>query len=163
MRSKSALAMISGLAALTLAATCGSALAMGHHGHRHGGDMHFAMLARAAGVSADTIHSTFKNDTQLRADFQNVMKARKSMDACIVAGGCNNGEIAAYTNAQSALTQQKLNDWQTIFAGAPNKGAATLLKSQLDALRQQQRQLVQQAFNSSKGGTTVTPSAPSQQ
>lgn len=163
MKSRSALAMVSGLAALALAATGGSALAMGHHGHgHHGDDMHFAMLARAAGVSGETIHSTFKNDTQLRTDFQNVMKARKAMDACII-GGCNNGEIAAYTSAESALTQQKLNDWQTIFAGAPNKGAATSLKTQLDALHQQKRQLMQQAFNSSKGGTTTAPPAASQQ
>ena len=155
--------MISGLAALALAATCVPALAFGHgmHGH-HRGDMKFGMLARAAGVSGETIHSTFKNDATLKTDFQNVRNAKKTMDACIVAGGCNNGEIAAYASAQSALTQQKLTDWQTIFAGAPNKGAAASLKSQLDALDTQKHQLLHQAFSSAKGSNTVTPPATQQ-
>src|ERR1700735_1423843 len=152
MKNKSALATISGLAALALAATCSPALAFGHHGHgHHGGDMKLGLLAHAAGVSGETIHSTFKNDATLKSDFQNVRNTKKTMDACIIAGGCNNGEIAAYASAQSALTQQKMTDWQTIFAAAPNKGAAASLKSQLDALNQQKHQLLHQAFSSAKG------------
>ena len=158
MNKKSVLTMVSGLAALALAVTCGSALAMGHHGHYHGGDMQLGLLAHAAGVSGETIHSTFRNDATLKTDFQNLRAAKKAMDACVIAGACNNGEIAAYANAQSALTQQKMNDWQKIFAGAPNKNAATSLKGQLEQLNAQKHQLIRQAFNSSNGAaTSVTP------
>jgi hypothetical protein len=160
MNKKSALAMVSGLAALALAATVGSAFAMGGHhgGHHRGGDMKFALLAHAAGVSGETIHSTFKGDSTLKTDFQNLRAAKKAADACIIAGACNNNEIANLANAQSALTQEKLNDWQKIFASAPNKAAAASLESQLQQLNQQKHQLIRQAFNSSNGSTTTTPS-----
>ena len=163
MNRKSALAMVSGLAALALAATCAPALAFGPHGHGHrGGDMKLGLLAHAAGVSGETIHSTFKNDATLKTDFANLRSAKKAADACVIAGACNNGEIAAYASAQSALTQQKLTDWQTIFAGAPNKGAASTLKGQLDALNLQKHQLLHQAFSSAKGSNSVTPPATQQ-
>jgi hypothetical protein len=162
MNKKSALAMVSGLAALALAATCGSALAMGHHGHHHGGDMEYGMLAHAAGISGETIRSTFHSDTTLKTDFQNLIAAKKAMDTCVIAGACNNNEIQNYANAQSALTQQRLNDWQKIFASASNKGAATSLKSQLDSLESQKHQIMRQAFNSSNGGTITTTPATQQ-
>jgi hypothetical protein len=158
MKHKSALAIVSGLAALALAATCGSALAMGHHGHHHGGDMEYGMLAHAAGVSGQTIHSTFKNDSTLKSDFQNLRAAKKAVDACIISGASCTSQITAYASAQSALTQQKLNDWQTIFAGAPNKGAATSLKSQLDDLNAKKHQLLKQAFNSSSATSATSQS-----
>jgi hypothetical protein len=157
MKRKATLAMVWGLAALALAATCGPALAFGHHGHGHrGGDMQFGLLAHVAGVSGQTIHSTFKNDASLKTDFQNVRNAKKTMDACIIAGGCTNGEIGAYASAQSALTTEKLTDWQKIFAGAPNLGAAASLKSQLDALNQQKHQLLHQAFNSATSSSATS-------
>jgi len=163
MKKESALAMVSGLAALALAATCAPALAFGHYGHGHrGGDMKLGLLAHAAGVSGETIRSTFKNDATLKTDFQNVRNTKKAVDACVIAGACNNGEIAAYASAQSALTQQKMTDWQTIFAGAPNKSAATSLEGQLDALNVQKHQLLHQAFSSAKGSNTVTPPATQQ-
>src|SRR6202023_3179795 len=101
------------------------ALAYGHHGHH--GDMQYGMLAHEAGLSRDQIHSAFKGDTALKTDFQNLKNAKKAMDTCIVAGNCTSGptgQIAAYANAQQALTQEKMTVWQGLFAGAPNKAQA---------------------------------------
>ena len=46
----------------------------------------------------------------------------------------DNGEIATYASAQSALTQEKMTVWQNLFKGAPNNAAAVSLKGQLDQL-----------------------------
>jgi len=159
MKGKTLLAMVLGLSALALAATCGSALAFGHHGH-HRGDMKLYMLAHAAGISGQTIHSTFKSDAVLKSDFQAVMTAKKAMDTCIIAGNCttgSTGQVATYANAVQALTLQKMTDWQTIFTSAgANNAAAVSLKGQLDQLNAQKHQIMHQAFGSA-AGTSGTP------
>src|ERR1019366_4741880 len=157
MNRKTVVAMVSGLSALALAATCVPALAFGHHGHH--GDMQYGLLAHAAGLSRDQIHSAFKNDPALKTDFQNLRTAKKAMDACVVAGACNNGEIAAFASAQQALTQEKMTVWQNLFKSAPNKAQAVSLKGQLDQLNAQKHQILHQAFSSAKGPSSVTPQA----
>ena len=166
MNSKKILASVSGLSALALVATCGSAFAFGHHGgHHHGSDMEFGMLAHAAGITGEQIHTAFKSDTALKTDFETLKTAKTAMDACIIAGTCTSGsggQVASYAAAQSALTQEKLNVWQGLFASAPNKSAAVSLKSQLDALNAQKHQLLHQVFSSAKGSTTRAPSTAQQ-
>ncbi len=54
MNKKGIVAMVSGLGALALVATCAPAMAFGHHGH-HGGDMKLGLLAHAAGITHDQI------------------------------------------------------------------------------------------------------------
>jgi len=155
--------MVSGLAALGLAATCVPALAYGHHGHH--GDMQYGMLAHAAGLTQEQIHSAFKGDTALKTDFQNLKSAKKAMDTCIIAGNCTsgaNGQVATFANAQAALTQEKMNVWQGLFATAPNKAQAVSLQSQLDNLKAQKHALMHQMFSSNKGTDSVTPPAAQQ-
>ncbi len=160
MNRKTVVATVSGLAALVLVATCGPALAFGHHGHH--GDMQYGLLAHAAGLSKDKIHSAFKSDAALKTDFEIFKTAKTAMDSCIVAGACNNNEIATYASAQQALTQEKMTVWHNLFKGAPNKAQAVSLKGQLDQLKAQQHQIMQQAFNSAKGADSVTPESPQQ-
>ncbi len=155
MNKKSVVATVSGMAALALAATCGSALAFGHHGHR-GGDMQLGLLAHAAGISRDQIRSAFKNDAALKTDFEATRKAKTAMDACIVAGTCTN-EVATYAAAEQALTQEKMTVWQNLFKNAPNKAQAVSLKGQMDQLKEQKHQIMRQAFSSSKGSETSAP------
>ena len=167
MNKKTLLAAIGGLSALALAATCAPALAMGHRGHgHHGGDMKFFLLAHAAGISGETIHTAFKNDAALKTDFEALKTAKKAADTCIVAGNCtsgSSGQIATYAAAQSALAQEKLTVWQNIFAAkGVNNTAAVSLQTQLAQLDGQKRQLLHQAFGSTKGTDSVTPPAPQQ-
>ena len=160
MNKKTLVSIVSGVSALVLAATCLPALAFGHHAHHRGGDMKFALYAHAAGLTREQIRSAFKNDAALKTDIMNLKTARKAADACVVAGSCNNNEVVTYASAQQALTQEKLTVWQNLFKNAPNKTAATSLKSQLDSLNAQKRQLLRQAFNSAAAGdTTASPSA----
>lgn len=151
---------------MALVVTCGPALAFGHHGH-HGKDKEYGLLAHAAGISGQTIHSTFTNDAQLKTDFQNLIAAKKAMDACIIAASCTSGpqgQVAAYANALQALTQQRMTDWQTIFAASGvNNAAAVSLKGQLDQLKAQKRQIMHQAFGSAKGVTSSATPPASQQ
>lgn len=149
MNRKTLVAMVSGLSALALVATCGPALAFGHHGHH--GDVQYGLLAHAAGLTKSQIHSAFKSDPALKTDFQNLRTAKTAMDSCVVAGACNNNEIATYASAQQALTQQKMTVWQNLFKGAPNDAAAVSLKGQLDQLNAQKHQIMHQAFSSAKG------------
>jgi hypothetical protein len=160
MSKKTITAIISGIS-LTLAATCLPAFAFGGH---HRGGMQYAMLARAAGVTKDQVHTAFKNDAALKTDFQNLRATKKAMDACIVAagvaaGGCS-AQITAYANAQSALTQEKMTVWQGLFAGAPNASAAVTLKGQLDALNTQKHSLMHSVFSSAKSTNAVTAPSP---
>ena len=162
MNMKKIIATVSGLAALALVATCGPALAYGHHGH-HGtdSDMKLGLLAHAARLTRDQIRSAFMNDATLKTDFQNLKKAQTAMDACIIAGTCTN-EVSTYASAQQALTQEKMTVWQNLFKSAPNKSAAASLKGQLDSLQTQKHQIMHEAFNSSKGSDTSTPPAAQQ-
>src|ERR1700694_2788717 len=158
MNRKTVITMGSGLSALALAATCAPALAYGHHGH-HRGDMRLGMLAHAAGLTTDQIHSAFKNDVALKTDFENFKKAKTAVDSCIVAGTCTN-EIATYANAEQTLTQEKMTVWQNLFKGAPNKAQAVSLKGQLDQLNAQKHQIMHQVFSSAKSSDSSTPQAP---
>jgi hypothetical protein len=156
MTRKTIISMVSGASALVLAATCIPAMAYGRHGH-HGGDMKLGMLAHAAGVTREQIRTAFKSDTNLKTDFLALKNAKKAMDACVIAGACNNGEIAAFANAQSALTQEKMTVWQGLFKGAPNDAQAISLKAQLDSLNAQKHSLMHQSFSSAKASGSVTP------
>jgi hypothetical protein len=166
MNAKTLLATISGLSALTLVATCGPALAFGHHGHgHHHGDMEYGLLAHAAGITGEQIHTAFEAAAPtLKADFQSLKTAKTAMDACIIGGTCtsSNGqivEIAAYTNAKSKLTQDKLGVWQGLFAanGATKDNAAVTLKNSLDSLNAQKHALLKPLFSSANGYHSVTP------
>ena len=161
MNRKTVVAMVSGLSALALAATCIPALAYGHHGHH--GDMQYGLLAHSAGLTRQQIHSAFKSDPALKTDFENLRSAKKTLDTCVVAGACNNGEIAAFASAQSALTQEKMTVWQNLFKGAPNDAAAVSLKGQLDQLNATKHQIMHQAFSSAKGANTSVAPPSSQQ
>jgi hypothetical protein len=165
MKTKATLAMVSGLAALALAATCGPALAFGHHGHgqRHGGEK-FGLYAHAAGITGDQIRTAFKNDPALKSDFETVKADKKAVDACIISGASCTSQIQAYAAAQSALTTEKLTDWQNLFVanGTTKDAAAVTLKSSLDSLNQQKHQLLHQAFSSAKGSDSMTPPATQQ-
>jgi len=128
--------------------------------------MQYGMLAHAAGISGQTIHSTFKNDAVLKSDFQAVRTAKKAMDTCIIAGNCttgSTGQVATYAGAVQALTLQKMTDWQTIFTSAgANNAAAVSLKGQLDNLKWQKHQIMHQAFSSTKGTASLTPQSAQQ-
>jgi len=160
--------MASGLSALALAATCGPALAFGHHGHRHhGGDMQFFLLAHAAGITGEQIHTAFKAAAPtLKADFENLKSTKKLADACIIAGtaaGCST-PIGNYSSAQSKLTLDKLGVWQTLFAtnGATKDAAAVTLKGNLENLDAQKRQLLHSVFSSAKNSDSATPESSQQ-
>jgi hypothetical protein len=160
MKRKTIVAAVAGLSTLALAATCIPASAYGHHGN-HRGDMQLGLLAHAAGLNKDQIHSAFKNDTALKTDFENFKKAKSAVDSCIVAGTCTN-EIATYSSAQQALTQEKMTVWQNLFKGAPNKSQAVSLKGQLDQLHAQKHQIIHQVFGSANGTDSATAQAAQQ-
>jgi hypothetical protein len=166
MNKKKVASIISGVSALVLAATCLPALAYGHHGlgghHHRGADMKFALYAHAAGLTHDQIRSAFQNDTALKTDFQNLRTAKTAMDSCLIAGTCNNNEVATYASAQQALTQEKLTVWQNLFKTAPNKQAAVSLKSQLETLNSQKHQILHQTF-SSASNSSANPNSPAAQ
>lgn len=160
MKRKTILATVAALSTLGLAATCIPASAYGHHGN-HRSDMQLGLLAHAAGLTKDQIHSAFKSDAALKTDFENFKKAKSAVDSCIVAGTCTN-EIATYASAEQALTQEKLTVWQNLFKGAPNKSQAVSLKGQLDQLHTQKHQIIHQVFGSAKSTDSGTPQAAQQ-
>ncbi|HXN85358.1 MAG TPA: hypothetical protein VN867_04770 [Candidatus Binataceae bacterium] len=157
MNRKTVVSLISAASLMFMAATCSPALAFGGHGHgRHGGDGHLMMLAHAAGLTGQQIHTAFKNDPNLKTDFTNLKTARTAMNTCIVAGTCTN-QVATYASAQQALTQEKMTIWQNLFASAPNKAQATSVMNQMTALNEQKHALMKQIFSSAKSsGTPVT-------
>jgi hypothetical protein len=161
MNKKAILAMASGLSALALAATCGPALAFGHHGHGHGGgDRQFFLLAHAAGITGAQIHQAFETaGPTLKTDFQALKTDKAAVDSCIIAGGtagCTS-QINAYAAAQTALTQEKLSIWQGLFAKAPNASAAVSLKTNLDNLNAEKHALLKGVFSSAKDSDNPTP------
>jgi hypothetical protein len=160
MNRKSLLAAVSGLSALALAATCGPALAFGPHGHGHSGDdMQYGLLAHAAGITSAQIEAAFEAaGPTLHADGQTLRADKAAVDSCIIAGGtagCST-QIAAYTAAKSALTQEQLSIWQGLFAKAPNANAAVSLKSNLDNLNTQKHNLIKQVFSSAKDSDSTS-------
>jgi hypothetical protein len=163
MNRKSILATVSGLSALALAATCGPALAFGGHGHGHhgGDDGQFFLLAQAAGITGDQIHTAFKADTNLKTDIAAVRTAKTAVNACIIAGTCTSGstgQVATLAAAQSTLTAEKLGVWQNLFATkGVNNAAAISLQTQLQALDTQKHTLIKQVFSSAKDSESTTP------
>ncbi len=83
--------------ALSIVVASGAAMAFG--GHRGGGDRGMLMLAKAAGIPRSTIFAAFQS-SNLKADHANLRTAKQNLAACLVtAGGCTNGQVAAYVLA----------------------------------------------------------------
>ncbi len=140
--------VISFLGAAALIAAVGApAFAHGMHGGHEMG-----LLARAAGISRSDIHSAFKNDANLKSDFQNVRTTRDAMNKCIVSGGSCSNEISAYSGAVEKLTQERMQVWQKLFQNAPNRKQAAATMGQLEQLRTQRRQIIKQALANQGGG-----------
>ena len=141
---------------VVLAATCGLALAQGWHRHGGGGpggDGKLFILAKVAGVDHSQMHTAFKGDAALMTDIGNVKTTHQALTACLVSGtgSCDN-QIAAFANAQQALTMEKYKVWEGLFKGAPNATKATTFLSQMQQLEQQKHAMFQQAFGSSPSG-----------
>jgi hypothetical protein len=135
------------------------ALAFGPHGHhRHGGDMEFALYARADGITHEQIKTAFQS-SNVMTDFQNVRKDKKALDTCIIANSCTT-ELTTYENDQATLTKDKLAVWQGLFAKASSTAPGVNLKTTLDSLNQQKHA----AFKTAFGGSSTAPATePSQQ
>jgi len=160
MNKKTLLAMASGLSAMALVAASGPALAFGHHGPEghHGGDMQFRLLAYAAGITGEQIHTAFKTaGPTLKADFEALKTAKQTADSCILAGTAScSTQISAYATAQSTLEAEKLSIWQGLFsAKGVNNTAAVSLKSNLDGLNAQKRQLLHSVFSSAEDTSLI--------
>ena len=110
-----------------------SGVAMAQEGHRGGrGDRGMFMLAKAAGISRSAMFTAFKS-SNLKADHANLHAAKENLAACLVtAGGCTNGQVAAYVTAQTTLATDQAALWTSLFASAPNlpNAAAFLTASQ---------------------------------
>lgn len=133
-------------AALLVAAISAPALA---HERRGGGEM--KLLARAAGISKSDIHSAFKADPNLKADFKNLRSTRDAMNKCIVSGGSCSNEISAYSGAVQKLEQERMQVWQKLFQNAPNRKQAAATLGQLDQLKTERRQIIKQALANQPG------------
>jgi hypothetical protein len=157
MNKKTAVSIFSGVSALILAATCLPAMAFGSHGHghhRHGGD-EFGLYARADGISHETIQTAFQN-SNVRADFQNVRKDKNALDTCIIANSCTT-EVTTYETDQAKLTSDKLTTWQSIFKGV-NTAPGVSLKTSLDQANAAKHAAFKTAFGGSSTAPTVEPS-----
>jgi hypothetical protein len=140
-----------------LAATCGLALAQGWHGHGGRGDGKLFVLAKVAGVDHSQMHTAFKGDTALKPDFESVKSTHQALVSCLVSGsGSCDSQIAAFANAQQALTTEKYKVWEGLFKGAPNVSKATAMLGQMQQLEQQKHAMFQQAFGS---GASESPDA----
>jgi hypothetical protein len=146
MAGKRAGILIGALSIAVLAVTSGAAFAHGPGGR--GGDGELFLLAKAAGVSHQTIASAFKSDTALKTDHTNVKNARKALVTCLVSGASCSTQISAYTGALEALEQEKMNVWQGIFKGAPNLSNASTVLGQLEQLHAQRQAIFKEIFGS---------------
>jgi hypothetical protein len=134
----------------------------GHfHGHGHGGGMF--LLAHAAGISKTDIQTAFQNDsTKLQADRAALKTARENFVNCLLsssnssATSCSTQATALVTAKQTAETD-KLALWEGLFATAPNKANAANVLAELQQLRAQRKQIMQQAFT---GGSAASSDAP---
>jgi len=109
-----------------------SGVAMAQNGHRGGGDRGIFMLAKAAGISRSAMFTAFKS-SNLKADHAALRTAKQNLAACLVtAGGCTQGQTAAYVTAETTLATDQANLWTGLFASAPNlpNAAAFLTASQ---------------------------------
>jgi len=140
---------------VVLAATCGLALAQGWHGHGGGpgGDGKLFMLSKVAGVDHSQMHTAFKGDAALKTDFGNVKTTHQTLTTCLVSGtgSCDN-QIAAFANAQQALTMEKYKVWEGLFKGASNASKANTMLGQMQQLEQQKHAMFQEAFGDKAGG-----------
>lgn len=137
----------------------------GHfHGHGHGGGLF--LLAKAAGISHTDIRTAFQNDaTKLQGDHAALKTARENFINCLLsssntsATSCSTQASALVTAKQTAETD-KLALWEGLFASAPNKANAANVLTQLQALRAQRKQIMQQAFGSNAGSSDTPSEAP---
>jgi hypothetical protein len=148
--------LIGGILVVATAAICGQALARGPKGHGGGGqDGQLWLLARAAGVPRTQIMTAFHNDANLKTDFTNVRNTRQALQACLLSSpNTCSSQIAAYGSAVQALSQERMNVWATVFAGASNLQQAATVQGQLEQLHAQRKQIFQQIFGSSESSTT---------
>jgi hypothetical protein len=145
-----------------------SAYGGGHgywHGHGHGG---LFLLAKAAGISHTDIKTAFQNDaTKLQADHAALKTAREGFINCLLsssntsATSCSTQATALVTAKQNAETD-KLALWEGLFASAPNKANAANVLSQLQQLRAQRKQILQQAFGGGSAAASDTPATTNQ-
>jgi hypothetical protein len=136
---------------LMLAAISGLALAHGFGG-RGGGGHEMFMLARAAGLNHDQIRSAFENDASLRTDRSNLKNAHEALMSCLVSSGKDcSSEVTSFSNAVQAMTQERMTVWAKLFSTAPNLSQAANLRSQLQQLHSQKKQLMQNVFGSHGG------------
>ena len=130
---------------LSVAVASGLAMAQGHRG---GGNRGIFMLAKAAGISRSTIAAAFMS-SNLKADHANLRIAKQNLAACLVtAGGCTNGQVAAYVLAAQTLAQDQANLWQSLFATAPNLPNAAAFLAATQALQAQRKSTFQQYLGS---------------
>jgi hypothetical protein len=148
------ISIAAGVLALALAAGSVPALAHGMGAAR--GDRGLFMLAKAGGVTHSQIHQAFSSDTKLKTDFQNMRTARENLTKCLVTGASCSDQINALASAQSAMTQEKMTVWNSLFQSAPNKQQAASVKTKMDQLREEKHALMQQVF---KGSPEASPKA----
>jgi hypothetical protein len=144
-----------GLLLIGIGISAAPAMAFGHHGG-HGDNMF--LLARAAGITHSQMHQAFSQDANLKTDFTNMKSAKEALTTCMVSGQSCSQQIAAYSNAQSALSTERLNVMNGLFQKAPNNAQAQSVLSQLNTMKAQRKALFQSVFKNS-GGTNSAPSS----
>jgi hypothetical protein len=145
-----------GLLLLGIGISAAPAMAFGHGGHGHGDNMF--LLARAAGITHTQMHQAFSQDANLKTDFANVKSTKEALTNCMVSGQSCSQQIAAYTNAQTALSTERLTVMNGLFQKAPNDAQAQSVLSQLNAMKAQRKALFQSVFKNS-GGNNSAPSS----
>ncbi len=150
-----------GVGAYGMASAYGSS--HGHwHGHGHGGG--FFLLAHAAGISGSDIRTAFQNDaTKLQNDRTTVKNDRQNLINCLLSTSTPAPSCSSYVNKyltdKQTAESDKLAIWQTLFASAPNKANAANVLGELQQLRAERKQILQQAFS---GGSAASSDAPSE-
>ncbi len=157
---KRAIAVAAG-SILMLMAVSGLALAHGFGGPGGGGhDMW--LLARAAGLNHSQIASAFENDANLKTDRANLKTTHEAMMSCLVSGKDCSSQISSFAGAVQAMAQERMTVWQNLFKTAPNPSQAASVYSQLQQLKSQKMQIIQNVLGSqaTDGGSTssTTPS-----
>ncbi len=138
---------------VVLSVVMASGVAMAQGGHRGGGDRGIFMLAKAAGISRSAIFTAFKS-SNLKADHAALRAAKQNLAACLVtAGGCTNGQAAAYVSAETTLASDQANLWQGLFAAVAAATPANLTNAAnflaaTQALQAQRKSTFQQYLGS---------------
>lgn len=148
---KRGIAVIAG-SILIVTATSAWVLARGYGGPGAGGHEMW-LLARAAGLDRSQIAAAFGNDTSLATDKANLKSAHDALVSCLFSttvssSGCST-QITSFTGALQTMAQERLNVWQNLLKTAPNLPQAANVYSQLQNLRSQKQQILQNVFGSS--------------